>query len=58
MRNQVIRIGAGCAVALGCAVTVAAQTPASSSVVVASPTYTFLPMEIAVDRPQTDDRFT
>ena len=54
MRNQLIRIGAGCAVALACAVTVAAQTPASGSVVVASPTYTFLPMEIDVDRPAAE----
>ena len=54
MRNQRIRISAGCAMALACAVTVTAQAPASGSVVVASPTYTFLPMQIDVDRPATE----
>jgi hypothetical protein len=54
MRNQAIRIGTGCVVALACVTTAVAQTPASSSVVVASPTYTSIPMEIDVDRPAAE----
>jgi|TARA_B100002003_G_scaffold241781_1_gene263910 hypothetical protein len=50
MRKQVTRIGAGCAVALACVTTAGAQT-ASGSVVVASPTYTSIPLEIEIDRP-------
>ena len=54
MPNYVIRISAACAVALACVVNAAAQTPASGSVVVASPTYTSIPMEIDVDRPAAE----
>ena len=54
MRNQITRIGAGCLVALACSTTAPAQPPASDSVVVASPTYTSIPMEIDVDRPAAE----
>ena len=50
MQNRLTRIGAACAVALTCVTTAAAQTPAPNRIVVDSPTYTFLPMEIDVDR--------
>ena len=54
MQNRFISIVANCAVALTCVTTAAAQTPTSDSVVVASPTYTFIPMEINVDRPAAE----
>ena len=54
MQNRLTRIVASCAVALTCVTTAAAQTPASDSIVVASPTYTFIPMEIDVDRPAAE----
>ena len=54
MQNRFTSIVASCAVALACVTTAAAQTPASDSVVVASPTYTFIPMEIDVDRPAAE----
>lgn len=57
MRNQFMRSAAGCALAIVCAAAVArAQTPppaaqtTPASIVVASPTYTFIPLEIAVNR--------
>jgi hypothetical protein len=53
MRNRVTGIGASCAVALACVATAAAQTLAGS-VVVTSPTYTSIPMEIDVDRPAAE----
>ena len=49
-RKQFTSIVASCAVALTCVTTTAAQTPAPDRIVVASPTYTFIPMEIDVDR--------
>jgi hypothetical protein len=42
-----------CAVALTCVTTASAQ-PGTDPIVVASPTYTFLPMEIDVDRPAAE----
>ena len=54
MRNRFTSIGAGCVIALAWVTTAPAQTPASDSVVVASPTYTSIPMEIDVDRPAAD----
>ena len=51
MKHQFTLIAASCAVALACATTtVAAQDP----IVVESPTYTFIPMEIDVDRPAAE----
>ena len=50
MRIRFTSIGASCAVALACMTSAAAQAPAGS-VVVVNPTYTFIPMEIDVDRP-------
>jgi hypothetical protein len=43
-----------CAVALTCVTTASAQPAAPDPIVVASPTYTFLPMEIDVDRPAAE----
>ena len=64
MRSQVGRIVAGCALALGClAGAASAQAPATptqaapaapASIVVAAPTYTSIPMEIAVNKPAAD----
>jgi hypothetical protein len=61
MRNQFSKSAAGCALALACVTGVArAQTPAPAtqaapaSIVVASPTYTFIPLEIAVNRPAAE----
>ena len=51
MQKRFTSIVASCAVALTCVTTTAAQTPAPDRIVVASPTYTFIPMEIDVDRP-------
>ena len=63
MRNQFTESAAACALAI-LSVTAAAraQTPApaaqsaptSTSIVVASPTYTFIPLEISVNRPAAD----
>ncbi len=53
MRNR-FSIGAGCVIALTGVTLAAAQTPAPDPIVVANPTYTFLPMEIDVDRPATE----
>ena len=51
MKHRLPLIAASCAVALACATTaVAAQDP----IVVESPTYTFIPMEIDVDRPAAE----
>jgi len=52
MSNRINRIGATCAVALACVTSAAAQTP--DPIVVASPTYAFLPMEIDVARPAAE----
>ena len=53
MQNRFTSIVASCAVALlTCVTTAAAQTP--DRIVVASPTYTFIPMEIDIDRPAAD----
>jgi len=49
MRNRFTSILASCVLALACVTSVAAQTPDPH--VIASPTYTFIPMEIDVDRP-------
>jgi len=64
MPNQLSRSAAGCALALACLMCAAnAQTPAPAaqapsgapvSIVVANPTYTFIPMEIMVNRPAAD----
>jgi len=56
MRNRFEKIVAGCVLVIGVASAAAAQAPTSPgrSVVVASPTYTSIPMEIAVDRPAAD----
>jgi len=64
MSNAFSRSAAGCALALAClagaasaqAPTPAAQSPSGApvSIVVASPTYTFIPMEITVNRPAAD----
>jgi hypothetical protein len=61
MRNQFGTIVAACALAVAClAGTTAAQAPATAapggpiSTVVAAPTYTSIPMEIAVNRPAAD----
>lgn len=52
MRSRLAGVVAGCAIALACVTTVAAQTPDLH--VIESPTYTFIPMEIDVDRPATE----
>ena len=54
MRTRCTTLAAGCAVALACVTTANAQTPASDPHVIANPTYTFLPMEIDVDRPAAE----
>lgn len=54
MQNRFTRIGADCLVALACTITAAAQTPAPDKIVVDSPTYIFIPMEIDVDRAAAD----
>jgi len=64
MPNPFSESAAGCALALACLASAAsAQTPPPAaqaasgspvSIVVASPTYTFIPMEIAVNRPAAD----
>ena len=54
MQHRITRIVSSCAVVLASVTTAAAQTPASDNIVVASPTYTFIPMEIDVDRPAAD----
>ena len=56
MQKRFTSIVASCAVALICVTTTAAaaQTPAPDRIVVASPTYTFIPMEIDVDRPAAE----
>ena len=54
MRTRFTAFAAGCAVALACVATANAQTPASDPHVIADPTYTFLPMEIEVDRPAAE----
>ena len=58
----VTRIAASCALSILCVAAAGAQTPpaaqgapaASSGPAVASPTYTFIPLEIAVNRPAAD----
>src|SRR5215472_13265269 len=62
MRQRVHRVAAVSVLAIGCAAVVGrAQTapavqgtPASSSIVVASPTYTSILLEVAVSRPAAD----
>ena len=54
MQKRFISIVASCAVALTCLTTTAAQTQAQDRIVVESPTYTFIPMEIDVDRPAAE----
>src|SRR5262245_11911067 len=64
MRNSLGRRAAGCAIAVAClSISAGAQNPAppaqttpaaSGSIVVANPTYTFIPMEIVVNRPAAD----
>ena len=54
MQSRFTRLVASSAVAIACVTTAAAQTPASDKIVVASPTYTFIPMEIDVDRPAAE----
>jgi len=55
MRIPLVTIATGCALAIGAASFAAAQAPSPPrSVVVASPTYTSIAMEIAVDRPAAD----
>ena len=53
MRTRFTSIGASCAVALACMTSATAQEPAGS-VVVVNPTYTFIPMEVDVDRPAAE----
>lgn len=54
MRNRVITIAAGCAVAFAGVTTATAQTATLDPHVIANPTYTFLPMAIDVDRPAAE----
>ena len=54
MRNRVITIAAGCAVAFAGVTTATAQTATLDPHVIANPTYTFLPMDIDVDRPAAE----
>ena len=58
MRNRFTKIAAGSVTIIGAATLAVAQAPAPAaparSVVVASPTYTSIPMEITVDRPAAD----
>ena len=56
MRNRFVNIVTGCVIVIGAATVAAAQapSPAPRSVVVASPTYTSIAMEIAIDRPAAD----
>jgi len=54
MQYRFTRIGASCLVALTCGITAAAQTPAPDNILIDSPTYTFIPMEIDVDRAAAD----
>ena len=54
MKNPFISIVVSCAVALACVTTTAEQAAAQDPIVVESPTYTFLPMEIDVNRPAAE----
>ncbi len=54
MRTRFMSIVAGFAIAAASVTAVVAQTPAPSGIVVANPTYTFIPMEIDVDRPASE----
>ena len=58
MRIHCMRTATSCALAIAClSAAGSAQTPPTSpsgSVVVAKPTYTSIPMEIAVDRPAAE----
>jgi len=58
MRHRAIRIGIGCLGVIAMSSAAAAQAPATNalkgSVVVASPTYTSIPMEITVNRPAAE----
>src|SRR5437868_15007772 len=58
MRHRAMKIGIGCLVAAGMSSAAAAQGTAAGapkgSVVVASPTYTSIPMEITVNRPAAE----
>jgi hypothetical protein len=58
MRNRFTKIAAGSVIIIGAATLAVAQAPAPAaparSVVVASPTYTSIPMEITVDRAAAD----
>ena len=54
MQKRFTIIVASCAVALVWVTPTAAQTPAPDRIVVSSPTYTFIPMEIDVDRPAAE----
>jgi hypothetical protein len=54
MRHTVPNIVTGCAFAIGMIALATAQPAAPKSVVVASPTYTSIPMEITVNRPAAE----
>jgi hypothetical protein len=55
MRNRFGTIAIGCTLVFGIADTATAQAPAlKDTVVVASPTYTSIPVEITVDRPAAE----
>ncbi len=54
MQNRFTSTIVACAVALTCVISNAAQTSAQDRIVVDSPTYTFIPMEIDVDRPAAE----
>src|ERR1700704_2086551 len=60
MRNQSRQTAAACAIAIAClasagsAQTAAPAAPAAGSSALASPTYTSIPLEIAVNRPAAD----
>ncbi len=55
MKSPFTSIVATCAVALTCVITTtAAQAAAQDPIVVESPTYTFIPMEIDIDRPAAE----
>ncbi len=54
MQKRITSIVAGFAIALVCLITTATATQAQDRIVVDSPTYTFIPMEIDVDRPAAE----
>jgi hypothetical protein len=55
MRDRLVKTAAACAIVFGCLIGPAsAQAPAPAPLAVANPTYTSIPLEIAVNRPAAE----